>query len=1437
MRFGWRYKALALSGHLEIPVGGSVGTLRCPPSANKFGRSTLQEIVFGISFCCNDPLHFLRRSMPEHMITEETLPSLLMEIRQKKALKERSCPSSSSRSSCHQPPQPSSHKWESSARTSSTEYSTVSPKRSSFPPVPSPHSSYPLAREEVDCLRDRWGNPMQTSAGRQEKASTTYVVDYNYGQPQEGSSQNLEKSAYSAKAACIGGQRDQLQSSSDYWQAYQGKQPSALYPTNQDLALAATAHSTPTAREAYSARTAAIEERLPFQTSSDYRQVHTSKEPAALYQKSKDQNPPLPSSVHSTPTAREANDFHGAVPQTFPYACSLCDIAVLSQKDWTVHINGSQHAESQLVVLQMYPDWDCRTKSARPSYPQSERSRKEKNAGERRQGASQHYGVPSSYESKSYSAGEEAGGKVVCAKYAANSMDELALRRLVDQVGTAVNVMMFPVQAFIEMSSPEEAEDVVKYFRRNPVIVEGSPVQFSMSATYNFLQKSPVVVFSSLPPGNDKYPEIMAIAKRFGPVSHSLLLPNRMLLEMGSREIATKLVQYFTSSPLKIKGRTIQASHSTKHSSLKFEVTGKKAEDGVVSRHNKIRSSLSPRRKSPTTREKYFDRRKRSPSPRRPYSPKRRSHSPRRRSYSPRRRSPSPRRRSPIERKRSSVNRRRSPSPRRKSWDKQDGARKSGDKASREGTRPLSKHRSQSRRRSVSHTRESRSISKGHSAEKITDTPKVSDKRTEVLPENPDLGSSQEPSCTPDQTNKSVANPKEHCEIHSTDQETPEQTGAVDGGGNESDMDSDIEGMAVIGEDEVMMSGEDSEELQEEMEEPMCDEDGAGITSGEDPSAVAPESAEASEEDKEVEGAEQMAVLPDEVPGSQSPTVDPTLSEKPGLKPAKGENEGEGQVEVDEPNEGENEGEGQVEVDEPNEGESEGDGQVEVDEPNEGENEGEGQVEVDEPNEGESEGDGQVEVDEPNEGENEGEGQVEVDEPNEGESEGDGQVEVDEPNEASEEDEPDFPESLEHCITLDELEDVDDESQELRSDVHSGRRSRKEAEEHDKGRVLYIRDLPAAYYTDKDFLRIARKYGRVNRYLLIRRNREGFIEMERSDDAVRAVRDLERKVVKLDHYTLSIRLSQKYKKLTSGWKPDSDSEEEAERKRHREKRKRGSEDGSKTKSRKEEEPPAKKTRTKEERTTPVESKRGTKEEKNNAAKEPSSNRAQQQRDKAKKAVIEELGSNNEQQQQKEKADTTELNSKEKRPQEEKVATEEPSPCEDQQVQEEVVKTAAVEPSSTGEQQQVEEAEEAATAEPSGTREQQLDEEETSEIPAQQKVVVAKTENEEVKISQSSNSMESSEKGTVGESNSENAGVVHRACVEKVEMKTEPVHVPLGSYLPNNPMGREFISQKIGYFCSLCNVIYVTEDEARNVHCSSLSHYEQFKAHMEKMASH
>ncbi|XP_076877966.1 matrin 3-like 1.1 isoform X2 [Brachyhypopomus gauderio] len=311
-----------------------------------------------------------------------------------------------------------------------------------------------------------------------------------------------------------------------------------------------------------------------------------------------------------TPTRKEASDFHGSIPRVFPYACGLCNITVLSGNDWSLHIKGAPHANSQLKLLEKYPDWDQHIESAKRSECQEISTSSEKTAllkgGAKKENTSNTKNMPNIKTEP-----VKAEGKVVCVEFEVNSVKEEYLKKLLGQFGAIVKVIMFPTLAFVEMESKDQSKDIVKYFNNNPLELEGKRVEFSVSAAFTFLQSSRVVSFSPLPAGDGISSELKGIAKRFGSIKNSLFLPSRGYIEMSNTQDAHRLVQQYSANPLKLKRKIIQVSFSSEYENLKDQ----QFDDGTPRCYPRRRPG-SERHGSQTD----------SPSPKRRYSAER-SHS------------------------------------------------------------------------------------------------------------------------------------------------------------------------------------------------------------------------------------------------------------------------------------------------------------------------------------------------------------------------------------------------------------------------------------------------------------------------------------------------------------------------------------------------------------------------------------------------------------------------------------------------------------------------------------------------------------------------------------------------------------------------------------------------------------------------------------------
>ncbi|KAL0973716.1 hypothetical protein UPYG_G00209990 [Umbra pygmaea] len=1089
----------------------------------------------------------LLAGMPEHLITVDNLPRLLLGIRKKKETQQSSYPDTRPTTSytLDIPSFPSSNPslgrvWEQNKQSHSQPKDYPPEPCRSFPPIKYPLDPHPSTPPSQPLLRDqgpldRHGKPMQVTRSCVEPVPVR-VVEYNYGK--ESPSSYLSPSSNFSTA--LGGG-----SSSSH------KRPISTQPADY---------------------------RYPLPPATDYR--------------FQDQDVSIVKSkmTHSdkAPTKEAALDFHGEIPRVFPYTCSLCDITVLSEKYWSSHINGTQHADGQLTLLQMYPKWDCRMQSSRKGDEQSERQIFE----EKKDGASNrainYLGKPRKNIDNSPNANAtkvtKGSGKVVCAKFPAQALNEDGLLNLIKPFGEVVKVIMFPALAFVEMNSTDQAQGLVKYFLRKPARVVGGQVEFSISSTFNFLQSSKVLRFNPVP--TEKLSaaweaELLAVAKCFGSVEHTLFLPTQAFVEMTNTMDARKLFEHHTSKPLKINGIHIKVDFSSEYNSLR-NVSQKKSSD-----------QLSPVR---SRRSEDRSKRKRSHSPRRSFSPKRDP------SKSPKRWRRTPERESNSHKERA----------------------KSNDRAKSRSRSPT-EHRDRLYFRSPSHHSK-----KGDASEKTTVKP---------VPKNTPHTSTCSLPLTKDGTlphSNFMENTQKGVDDTTQSKQEPE-----DGGFQTCDTDSEIDGMEVIGEEEdiegMAVYGEDGEEnsdMEEEDEHEETDEQEEKLEG---------KTQDLIQDLKALERPEQKATSP-----SKAVDLSATVSEQ------RSEKECEGQK-------------------------------------------------------------------------------------------GDASFCGDD------EEEPDFPEDLENLITLDELED---QSSNDDHDNQSTEKSKNETSrsDHPSERVIYIKNLPRGFYSDADFVNIVRGYGRVHRYFLLRHRNEGFIEMKRSYEADKAIRGLRFNGCKFHGQWLSILLSRKYKRLTTGLKPESDSESNNDRKKEHSRSSRRSE-------------------------------------------RTSSHSKSTKDDQAK--------------------DVDEKNDKD-----DNTTASDNKPQRDDEKMDNGGKTATEE-----------EKDDKAKDSPEKTREKtMLCLEEHSRSSAEEgKVSEVKTDSRLVPI----------------------ADEEKQACSTKAKMEERPennVETNTGdgvkqepdsmtgiglSYQPNNPVGREFIKPVVGFFCHLCKLIYADEDEAKNEHCSSFSHYQKFLEHSGK----
>ncbi|KAL6480427.1 hypothetical protein MHYP_G00114600 [Metynnis hypsauchen] len=624
----------------------------------------------------------LLAELPEHLITVETLPKLLLQLKESKLSS-----SSSSRSSTTQPcAKTSSHAYESSTHVQAVGYSL---DRSVRP-------SYPLPPDQVQSWQDRWGNRRKTSStssGTDSKTST--IVDYNHSrdglsyyneQPYTSAASNTSSTishSYTdySKAPTQNSEHSHVISADPVFKVPTRKEASdfhgilpPVFPyacvlcnitvlIEKDWSVhirgVQHAHSQLELVKKYpewdqnvesAKRNARQATQQPRSTKAKdpYQSVPSRKEVSDVQgrippvfpipSEKKDLSGNVRNTQHDnsqlklvekypgwdqnidstnrnesqgvtqtklfenqverrykTPTRKEASDFRGKVPPVFPYACVLCDITVLSEKDWSVHTRGVQHANGQLRLVERYPQWDQKIRSTRRNVAQV---LSQAASTETKEGGSQKESKKKNTSDKEKRSNTKTPpkdhGRVVCVTFAASSVDEEYLKKLLGQFGAVVKVMMFPALALVEMGSKDQSGDIVKYFTDNPLAVEGKRIEFSISTTFSFLQSSRVVSFSPLPARDGTTSELMAIAKRFGSVKTSLFLPSRGYVEMTDPADAKKLVEHYITKPLKLKGKAVQVTFSTEYDTLIDLTVDEKAQ----SLSSYSQGGSSPRRRS-----------------------------------------------------------------------------------------------------------------------------------------------------------------------------------------------------------------------------------------------------------------------------------------------------------------------------------------------------------------------------------------------------------------------------------------------------------------------------------------------------------------------------------------------------------------------------------------------------------------------------------------------------------------------------------------------------------------------------------------------------------------------------------------------------------------------------------------------------------------------
>ncbi|XP_069029707.1 matrin 3-like 1.2 [Embiotoca jacksoni] len=293
------------------------------------------------------------------------------------------------------------------------------------------------------------------------------------------------------------------------------------------------------------------------------------------------------------PSNGKVQDFLGVTPPVFPHVCSLCDFDVHSSMEWNQHVNGLRHAENRRLLLDMYPDWDPGMSSGRGGGLLDTPNLSAGLLGPPPMSSGQTGGMSSNWGGGLSSGKNQLGhnklrSRVVVVKYDRKPLSNKTLFAFTEPFGCLREHLVLKNKAFLEMSSHEEAQDMVTYYDQHPAALYGKPLTFYLSKRLMVIEKderssdrsmdrsvrevkgqgSKVVFFSNLPREDEKKKELLTVAGRFGIVEKHLFLTDQAFVQLGTVEDAEMLVKYYSVNPLTIRGRPIRLNICTKYKTL-----------------------------------------------------------------------------------------------------------------------------------------------------------------------------------------------------------------------------------------------------------------------------------------------------------------------------------------------------------------------------------------------------------------------------------------------------------------------------------------------------------------------------------------------------------------------------------------------------------------------------------------------------------------------------------------------------------------------------------------------------------------------------------------------------------------------------------------------------------------------------------------------------
>uniref|UniRef100_A0A452G4B4 Matrin 3 n=1 Tax=Capra hircus TaxID=9925 RepID=A0A452G4B4_CAPHI len=303
------------------------------------------------------------------------------------------------------------------------------------------------------------------------------------------------------------------------------------------------------------------------------------------------------------PPSSNIEDFHGLLPKGYPHLCSICDLPVHSNKEWSQHINGASHSRRCQLLLEIYPEWNPDTDTGHtmgdPFMLQQSTNPAPGILGP--PPPSFHLGGPAVGPRGNLGAGNgnlqgprhmqkgrvETSRVVHIMDFQRGKNLRYQLLQLVEPFGVISNHLILNKinEAFIEMATTEDAQAAVDYYTTTPALVFGKPVRVHLSQkiilTNNYDQKfdqkqelGRVIHLSNLPHSGYSDSAVLKLAEPYGKIKNYILMrmKSQAFIEMETREDAMAMVDHCLKKALWFQGRCVKVDLSEKYKKLVLRI-------------------------------------------------------------------------------------------------------------------------------------------------------------------------------------------------------------------------------------------------------------------------------------------------------------------------------------------------------------------------------------------------------------------------------------------------------------------------------------------------------------------------------------------------------------------------------------------------------------------------------------------------------------------------------------------------------------------------------------------------------------------------------------------------------------------------------------------------------------------------------------------------